>query len=218
MNDIFQEVDDAMRQEKLQKIWSEYKATIITAIIILIATTALGSAYKAWDHNKNAVNTEKLSMALNSENKEEALTDFIPSARAQHRAMAQLALVDLYFEQKDKESALALLSQMVKKGSTPKFYRDQARLLFFVHSDANQDVDVLKPVIARKKSPFTWHARIEASGFYAEQGDFDQAIKLLKPFEAETLLPAKLKKQASDLLFLYEYDQQALQKALMAKE
>ena len=59
MTDIFEEVDDALRQEKLQKIWDEYKNTIIASIVILIASTGLTSGYKTWNHSRNANETAK---------------------------------------------------------------------------------------------------------------------------------------------------------------
>jgi hypothetical protein len=44
MSDVFAEIDEVMRQERLQKIWNEYGSWIIAGLVILLLATAGASA------------------------------------------------------------------------------------------------------------------------------------------------------------------------------
>ena len=49
MTDLFAEVDEALRQERVAKLWQEYGRYLIGFIATLILLTALISAYKSWE-------------------------------------------------------------------------------------------------------------------------------------------------------------------------
>jgi hypothetical protein len=53
MSDILREVDEAMRVEKMTRLWAEHGNTVIAAIVALILGTALSSGWNAWQHHQH---------------------------------------------------------------------------------------------------------------------------------------------------------------------
>ncbi len=208
MTDIFEEVDDALRQEKLLKFWEEYKNTIIAAIIILIVSTASTTGYKSWNSDRNKTETQKLSMALEAEDPITALKEFIPNTRSKHRALAQLSLASVHLNKNATEDALKVYQNIIDRRSTPKDLRDQARVLFSQHS-SETDIKILKPILVNKKSPWVWHARIEAATILADQGNYTQALEHLKPFKDVSTIPLSLKQRGNALAHIYKIEQKA---------
>lgn len=47
MVDIFQEVDEELRQDRLQKFWEAYGRLVLTAVVLVIGAAA---GWKGWDH------------------------------------------------------------------------------------------------------------------------------------------------------------------------
>lgn len=64
MSNIFKEVDDALKQEKLENFWKQNGTFIILMIIMLILGTALHSAYNYYQQSVQQKHTAEL-LALN---------------------------------------------------------------------------------------------------------------------------------------------------------
>jgi hypothetical protein len=57
--DLFQEIDDELRQDKASKLWRIYGKYVITAAVIVIVLVA---AYRFWEQTKQE-DAEKASIA-----------------------------------------------------------------------------------------------------------------------------------------------------------
>ena len=209
MSDIFEEVDEALRKEKLLKVWEEYKNTIIASIAILIFSTAATSGYKSWNTSRNETETAKLSQALESEQPILALEEFVLDTRNNHKALAQLSLASLYLQGDEKEKAIAVYKDMVEKRGAPKYLRDQARILLTQHSE-EKNLDVLKPILVNDKSPWVWHARIEAASILVAENNYEQALEYLAPFEDVTTIPLSLKLRGNALAHVYKIEHEQM--------
>lgn len=67
MSDMFREVDEALRQEKLNQMWEKHSSLIIGTIIGLIAGVALYTAYFGWLESRNQDRTAILYQAAEGE-------------------------------------------------------------------------------------------------------------------------------------------------------
>lgn len=203
MSDIFREVDEAMQQEKLLNIWNEYKNTIIAAIAILIVSAAGTNIYHSWNNSRNAEETARLMQAMESNAPQDSLMEVIGDTRGNHAAVGRFIAANLALENDDKAKAVTIYEEAAKDRSTPRDLRDLARILFVKNSDA-PTLDILKPLLADDKSPWVWHARIEAAAMAANDGDYDQALKHLEKFESVTTIPLSLKQRGNALRHVYE--------------
>lgn len=198
-----------MRQEKLLNIWNEYKNTIIASIIILIVTAAGTTTYKSWNQSRNETETSRLLAAMSQEEPKTALEELIQNTRSGHKTLAQMALASIYEKEKNTEAAHALYQNMAESRSTKQPFRDQARLLYIQGLPIEEKIEkvgTLKPILINDKSPWHWHARIEASSIEATQGNYDKALELLAPVEKTNTIPTSLKIRAKALYDVYTYD------------
>ena len=83
--------------------------------------------------------------------------------------------------------------------------RDLARILFIQNTDA-PDIKILQPLLSNDKSPWVWHARLEAAALTAHnKEDYQGALYYLKKFDSDKAqyLPATLKQRAQALSHVY---------------
>ena len=207
MSDIFREVDEAIQQEKWEKIWQEYKSTIIACIAILILGTAIMTTYRSWDASRDAKETEKLLTALESNNPETAVQDVIKDTRSGHEALGALSKAGLLIEEDKIQEAVAIYKELADNRSAPKDLRNLARILYSQNTTDNS-IDILKPLLTDEKSPWIWHARLQAAVTAAHNSnDYKQAIAYLKPFDSVTNIPLSLKQRAQALNHVYTLKQ-----------
>ena len=204
MSDIFQEVDEALKQEKLAKIWQDYQKPIIAGICALILGTAAFTGMTNWNYSRNAAETKDLLIAMDNPAPEAPLKSFITDTRDNHAAIAQLNLARLMIEDNKTAEAANIYNNLADDRSIHRDLRDLARVLFVRNSD-KEDRAILTPVLQNDKSPWIWHARIEAALIEAHHGDLKKAITLLNKFNVENTIPASLKQRAKSLKSVYEY-------------
>ncbi|MCI5059808.1 MAG: tetratricopeptide repeat protein [Alphaproteobacteria bacterium] len=205
MSDIFQEVDEALQQEKLAKIWQEYQTPIIAGLAALILGTAGFTGFSNWNTAQNAAQTGGLLSALDSETPETALQSFSEDTRNNHETIAQLNLARLMVEEGKTTQAAEIYKSVAANKRTHKDIRDLARVLF-VRNSEKSDTNILLPVLSNEKSPWIWHARLEAALIEAHHNEnLQEAISLLQKFDKEALIPASLKQRASALKSVYEH-------------
>ncbi len=212
MSDIFHEVDEAMQKEKLLNIWNEYKNTIIAAIAILILSASLTSAYHSWNTSRNQEETAKLLQAFDSREPAKELDILFKESRKSQAAIAGFTKASIAISEGEKEKAATTYAVIVEDRSTPRDLRDLARILY-VQNAAKPEFNILKPLLANDKSPWIWHARIEAAALYASQEDYNKALSYLQEFENVNTIPTSIKERGLALLHVYKMKAQTKTKA-----
>ena len=205
MSDIFQEVDEALQQEKIAKIWQEYQTPILSAIGILILGTAAFTGVKNWNYTKNTGETKNLLSAIESPKAQDELQNFAKDTRNNHAAVAKLNLAQLLIEEGKTKEAANIYKEIAQNRGVDHDLRDLSRILFARNSD-KADKNILIPVLSNEKSPWKWHARLEMALIEAHQNnDLETAISLLEPFQNDATIPASLKQRANALSGVYSY-------------
>ena len=207
MSDIFREVDEAMQQEKLVKLWKEYSTTIIFAVIVLLVSSAATSYYYKWQANKNATETAKLTTALQADNPQEAVLEAIKTTHGDHKAVGLMNAANMALQEGKTEEASTLYQQVIDDKKAPRNIRDLARI-YFIQTTKEPQIDVLKPLLANTKSPWVWHAKLEAATLTAHNDkDYAKALDYLKGFKKQEYLPFSLKERAQALSHVYAIKQ-----------
>ncbi len=207
MSDIFREVDEALQQEKLTKIWKEYGSTIIAALVIVVLSTAATTAYHNWDSKRDKAETARLMKAIESDTPIQSLQNIVEDTRKNHAALGEMTAAGILIEENKKDEAAALYKKISENKKTPRDLRDLARLLYTQNAE-NKTITLLAPLLANEKSPWVWHARIEAAVITAHQSkDYAKALTFLSPFETATTIPLSLKQRAQALSHVYRLKQ-----------
>lgn len=133
MTDIFHEIDEDLRRERLSRLWSRYGIYVIALVVLVIAGTAGYSGYRWWSLKQAQTASAQFEAAakLSSEGKhQEAQAAFDALARtapagyrtlARFRAASELA-------QRDAGAAVTAFDALAADGSLTASERDLARI------------------------------------------------------------------------------------------
>jgi len=216
MSDIFRDVDEALSREKAAKFWKDYGPRLITAAIILVATTGAITAYKNWESWRNKQETAKLVAATNSEDMAAAMQSAAQDTRGSHKAIALMNAAAEQSEAKNFKEAASLYKSVAEDGSAPDELQDLAAILYtrsavLAAGEAAPDytalLDSVLPVAKDDKSAFQPQAKLESALLYGDGlKDYTSALALLKGLEDENI-PDSLKEKATALSHVYSYEQ-----------
>jgi hypothetical protein len=211
MSDLLQEVDDALRAEKMEKLWKENGPYILGGAVLLVLFTGCFTAYNTWQMNRNTAQTAIIVAAMQSKTPETALEASMKDLKGQHKAMALLQIAGLKLQDGKSADALKLYQQVAADGSLPDLWRDLATLNA-VRSEWNGKTDSAKAKdLFDKIKPLTdkdnpWHlqASVQAAMIAGDSlHDPKTAVQLLRAPLEDPQAPASIKEKAKMLDHLY---------------
>jgi hypothetical protein len=131
--DIFQEVDEEVRREQLQKLWERYGAYFITLAVLVVIGVAGWRGYQYWEAKKAAEAGTRFEQAvtLSEQGKhaeaEAAFAKITAEAPAGYRVLARLrAAAEL--ANTDVKGAVAAYDALASDGSIGQSLQDIAAL------------------------------------------------------------------------------------------
>jgi len=215
MADLFREVDEAMRQERLAKIWEENRIYIIGFVLGTILLTGLISGHRSWDNSvkekqtaafitlqeasdypTNVLNTEKLKM------------------RGGLRGVTLLQAAGAFLDQDKRDEALTLYERAGADKALPNDLQHlgilmAVRLLIDNEEQTGETLLAkLSPVLRSDKSPWNAHARLEAAVINVHKlSNYDDALAHLNAVLDTKGLPESVYERARTLSHLYSLEQ-----------
>ena len=199
-NDLIHEVEESIKQERLEKLWKEYGSYLIAAAILAVLLTALFTGWRSWNEKVNISQTTALIEALDQENKPEALEQITGSLRPNHRAIARLTAAGLLLRDGKQEEALSSYRAAADDRDIQPVFRDLSRLMAvrlewgMQKPDANPQalLAALQPIWEDGANPWRWHSHEQAALILAHaQNDYVNArAHLAKIIEAKDIPPS----------------------------
>lgn len=210
-NDLIQDVENAMRDERNARLWKEYGPYILSGVVLAVILTAAISGWRAWNDRVDARDTALLIQAEKAKDAPATLTALDPKLRAGQRTIARFTAIGLQLQDGKNDDALKSYKALAGDTHTPVFFRDLASLLsvrldWSLHKDASRArslIDTLKPLMDQS-NPWRYQARLTAADIAAHGlNDRTAATAYLKPIEDEAAAPAGLKQEAAALSHVY---------------
>lgn len=207
-NNLLLEVDEAMRWERIEKVWKNYGNYIIGFIIAVILATAIMSGWNAWNRHVNARNTNDLITLLDDKNFPANISEDM-KLKGPLRGIAYINAAGAAMSKDKDADALKFFKLAADEKSAPGEIRDlgilmQARLLAEDGKTSTADIDkLMQPVLGNKKSPWYHHALLDAAGYAAKGEDYNKARGYLKNImdDKNVLQGLKIKADALDRLY-----------------
>lgn len=206
VNTLLLEVDDAMRWDRLEKLWKSYGNHLLGFIGLTILATALFSGWNAWNHHINVRNTNDLLTLLEDKNFPANIKPDEIKLKGSLRGIAFINAGSAYLKKDKKEDALKFYTLATQEKTSPPEIRSlalmmQARL---TGADGKADIDtLLQSILKSKKNPWRHEALMEAAAFAAQKNDFAKARTYLKEIlnDKNALQGLKIKADALDRLY-----------------
>ncbi|HZQ12034.1 MAG TPA: tetratricopeptide repeat protein [Pseudolabrys sp.] len=133
MTDIFHEVDEEVRRERLQKLWERYSIYIIGVAVLIVAAMAAWRGYEWWIEKQAAEAGSKFEQALtlSEEGKhadaEQAFAKIAADAPAGYRVLARFRAAAELAQDKPADAVKAY-DQIAADGSFGQTMQDLAAL------------------------------------------------------------------------------------------
>lgn len=132
MTDIFEEVEENVRRDKLQEFWKKYGTLLIAAAVALVAGVGGVGVYRSWNAERSKdASQEFVSLQQLAANDplaaEPKFAAFAKSAHGGYKALAEMQRADLLQAQGDLPGALLALENAAKL-SSDKSVRQSAQL------------------------------------------------------------------------------------------
>ncbi len=208
MSDIFREVDEEVRQEKLLGLWKRYGLFVVAGVVLVIAGVGGWKAYESWRESERREAANLYAAALESAEGEpvaalETLERQAAPADDGYGLLAALQAARLRATAGDVEGAVADWEAIRDAGDLPRIYRDMAGLLIVQHLFDEAPAEQLEADLAPLLDPVSAvrPAALELAALLAlREGDVATARSRLAELTDDSATPLGLRQRATQLL------------------
>ncbi|MEE3206539.1 MAG: tetratricopeptide repeat protein [Pseudomonadota bacterium] len=208
MDDIFKEVDEELREERLTKIWKRIGPYVIGILSGTIIITSAVIGYREYDETQRqnwgvqfaeAMNLSEEGNWQESLDLFEALTE---KTNLGYKTLSLFQAASLYAKNGNKEKALEIYQSLESKALDENF-RDLATLMLIYLQFDNADPEILEKRIeklASKGNPWYYNA-VELKGFlFAKQKNKEKQIEIFNILSKDNKAPEGVRTRANDML------------------
>ncbi len=208
MDDIFKEVDEELREERLTKIWKRIGPYVIGILSGTIIITSAVIGYREYDETQRqnwgvqfaeAMNLSEEGNWQESLDLFEALTE---KTNLGYKTLSLFQAASLYAKNGNKEKALEIYQSLENKALDQNF-RDLATLMLIYLQFDNADPEILEKRIeklASKGNPWYYNA-VELKGFlFAKQKNKEKQIEIFNILSKDNKAPEGVRTRANDML------------------
>lgn len=175
MSDIFREIDEDIRQDRLKKLWDRFGPYVIGLAVLIVVVTAGYRGWQYWQTSQSEATGDQFVAALNLADEGQhdeaivALTEIANSGSGGYPVLAAFRIAAEKASTGDSTGAVAEYDQIVSRGDVPALVGDLARLRAAMVLADSASVDELSTRIgdlANTGNPWRQSAR-EILGFAA---------------------------------------------------
>lgn len=208
MADIFQEVEEDLKRERVEVLWKKYGKWAIGAAVIVVAATA---GFQGWESYKSTVQAEKSAtfasaLELIQDGKEGEATAKLTSLAQTDDGYGTLARFEqarLLAEAGDTVAAVKIWDEVAASSPPLSTLKDVAALLAAMHLVEDGDIADVKQRLASlavANGAFRYSA-IELQAIVAlREGDLTAARAFFQQLVDETDTPNGIKSRSSQIL------------------
>ncbi|MEM6761287.1 MAG: tetratricopeptide repeat protein [Pseudomonadota bacterium] len=212
MTDIFQEVEEDLRRERLKRIWDRYGIFVLVAAVLIVIVTAGWRGYDAWNTSQQRAAGDAFVAALTAAEATqtagaaEQLVTFAEDAPAGFGMLAKFRAATTYNLADQPDEAVAILRSLTTDSSIDSVYQDLARTrlaqVLIDGGSYDEAKQTLSPVAEDASNPFNKSAQ-EMMGLasYAA-GDMAEARRWFTAVESAAGTPPGLRARARFMLAL----------------
>lgn len=205
---LFREVDEEVRQDRLQDLWKRYGKYAAVAAVLIVAGTI---AFVLWRDAQQSARDADSSRFLNAVIQESeaadaallALRELADDGTTAYRFLAKLREARLLAQEGDTAQALAVFDSVAADADLGDTYRDLARLLAVANGLdvlSQDEVETRIGPLNVAGNPFQVTAREFLAVSAIKAGDTARAEELLRANQADGSAPVASRARATEIL------------------
>lgn len=208
MANLLVEVDEALKQERLERLWKQYGGFFIGLITAIILGTAANAGYHYYTEKKSTEQTQAyLSHTDNKDISPAELITLAESLDAQFASLTRFNAAGLALEKGDQPLAVDIYKQLENDTTAPQAIRYAA---YYMHTNTTQNLSAdeklarFQTILDQKSNPWLYHAHLESALILAnEKKDFTAARMHLEKLMTDTNAIPSIQKKAQSLDVVY---------------
>tara|TARA_R110001592_G_scaffold144484_1_gene367609 strand:- start:18328 stop:18978 length:651 start_codon:yes stop_codon:yes gene_type:complete len=208
MSDLVIEVDEAMKQERIEKLWQKYGGFFIGCLAVIILGTAANEGYKSWKHHQDVQQTNLYLDALSKkETSPDDILAVIPKLENSLKGMAELHAAGIAIDKGDIAAALDIYRSVEGNDQIDPMSKYIAR---YMVTNLDQDLSTdhkrtrYQSLSSDENNPWRFHAYFALALLEAHEGhDYNAARQSLAAILNESVVAETLKQKAKSLDILY---------------
>ncbi len=191
MSNIFVEVDEAMKQERLENLWKRYGGFFIGFLAIIILGTAANAGYTSWKTAKNAAQTDILLNIIDDTTVSQDLTGSLHEINI-------ISAAGILASQNEADKALSHYSSIAKEDDAI------GQLAAYMAANISQDLKVIENIASNENDPWRYHATLDAALIEASMNrNYSKARNHISMILSSSNAPKTLIQKAQSLDILY---------------
>ncbi len=204
MADIFNEIDEDLRRERLGKIWSRFGSYIIGLAVLIVLGVGAWRGYEWWQTREAAASGARFAAALklSDEGKhteaQAAFAEIAKDGTSGYRILARFrAATELAYT--DKAAAVAAYDALANENGVDPLAREVARIragLLLVDTAPLADIEARMKPLDTLTGAFRNSAREILGLAQYRAGDYDAATKTFETLLADGELPPGMRQRA----------------------
>lgn len=186
MSDVFQEVDEDIRQERYKTIWKRYRYYFISIIMVLIIAVATNAFLRHQNFKKVNERSEKFfnAISISNSNSDEALKLLNEFSKTELKSSQYNVVLSLFIEaainreKQDFSAALNVYSQIAKMENIDIFYIDYANLCAAETLISSGDIEaaiIMLEMLIKNNSPLLLIAKEYLGYVEISKGNYEKS-------------------------------------------
>ena len=203
MADIFDEIEEDLRRDRMKLLWQRYGNYIIGLAVLIIIVVAGNQGYDYWKKSESQAAGDAFFEAVGADESLDALTTLVPDLPVGYEMLARFRIAALQAEDGDNFTAEQSFLALSEDNSIDIFYREVALLLSVMNAPSSVDKNIL---IGRLSSLSAFPGSLQglaletSAGLYLELNERDKAISTLTEASKLPDIPSSLRQRISQSL------------------
>lgn len=203
MADIFDEVDEELKRDQMQLLWTRYGKYLIAIVSIVVLGVAARQGYEAWQVNQAETAAMAYHQAMQADDLVNALAEADGDLTAGYQMLSSFRSAAALAGKKDFEAAEAMYLALAENGDIGTLYQQAALLLSVMNAPDDRDLATLRDRLARLEGaagPWQAMALEQAAGVALRAGDRETALAKYEALAGLAEIPADMRQRASRLV------------------
>jgi len=207
--DIFKEVEEDLRREKLEQLWKRYGRAVIALAVLVVIGTAGSVAWQRYQQHREAQLAEQYGAAIALTDpttgdlaKADAALANIADAGGGYGALAALERAAVKAKAGDLDGAGKIYDGLASDSGAPAALRDLARLLKAMRLVDSGDPAALTASLAplmAPENPWRFSATELTALLALKSGDQKRATELFTQLADDLAAPSSLRARAAEM-------------------
>ncbi len=203
MADIFDEINEELKQDRMTALWQRYGKYVIAFVVAIVAGVSLTQGYSYYSQKRDARSADVFFNAILSDDVAGALEAVTEELSDGYVLLAEFRFAAALAENGQAAESEQHYLSIAARDDIQQIYSDIALLLSVMQAPLSTQVSALEarldPLIS-SASPLKGLALEQAAALDVRRGNREAAIEKLNELVALTDIPASLRQRASQIL------------------